>query len=213
MTYTNNLRQFAGKTLKVTEVYPRYRAGGVELNGKFIFKQYKEFPITADEVVTTGGKLIEGEKTEWREQVWLDGKPTFHKLPAGTDFKEFYKIYKKVFDISVELESPMTIIRYKDVTEEGDRAIIQGVSGSKIKSMLEMLTDFEPPMIEGKLRDGTAGQVPAFDYEDKAKDLLAGVSFSMKITGVGLETSYVYKNKPFNKPLEAAEFEDLTSMF
>lgn len=212
--YTNNLRQFAGKTMLIKEVYTAYRAGGVETNGKFVFKSFYQFPIIDDEEIAGDDPRAKeaSDKKEWREKVFNNGKLSFVKLDKDIKWKEWFKIYKKVFDINVELEQSENIHRYKEVYDDGDVAVIQGVSSSKVKDMIDALTEFEVPLMKGKLRDGTEGMVAVYDYEDDAKELLKGVGFAFKVAGEGLDTKYTFKSKAFSKKEKAKEediFKDL----
>lgn len=71
--YTSKLREFNKKTFQVKEVYPAYRAGGLEINGKFKFRSFYEFPVDEREVVLTGEvPKNEDAKTELREKIWVD---------------------------------------------------------------------------------------------------------------------------------------------
>ncbi len=203
--YTSNLRQFAGKTLKVITSYPAYRAGGLEINGKFVFRKFYACEPSNEEVVTA--ITTPTWKPEWREVVWVDKKQQYNKVKLPDDF---YKTYKKVFDLEVELEEEQEIIKYKDVKDLWDIVVIQQVSSSKVKDLIDTLTDFDIPLIEGKKRDGTMGMIPEYDYEDKAKDELNWKSFTFKVVGEGLETKYTYKEKAFNKKTKAKDlFEDM----
>ena len=107
--YTSNLRQFAKKVMKIKEVYSPYRAGGLEVNGKFLFKSFYQFPVMEEDMITFADERLKPEnivadyKQEWREKVWVDKKLFFKKTKID-DYKTFFKTYKKVFDMKVELE-------------------------------------------------------------------------------------------------------------
>jgi len=62
MIYTSNLRQFNKKNFQIKEVFPAYRAGGLEINGKFKFRSFVEFPEDERDVVLSWDETIKANK-------------------------------------------------------------------------------------------------------------------------------------------------------
>lgn len=188
--------------MKIKEVYTAYRAGGLEVGGKFQFKSFYQFPVIEDELISFGDDRLKEEnispeaKKEWREKVWIDKKLVFKKTKID-DYKTFFKTYKKVFDMKVELEEPIQVNKYKDLYELTDEVVIQQVGSAKVKDLVGALSDYEIPLQKGKDRAGNEAIVPEYDYEDNAVALLKDKAFSFTVVGEGLDTKYTYKEKPF----------------
>ena len=117
-------------------------------------------------------------------------------------------MYKKVLDIFVELEEPMEIHMYKDKYTDDSTAVIQGISASKVQNIIQAILEPEIPMEQGKLRDGTIGERPVFDWEDAFLPYLVGKSFSFTVTGAGLDTKDSFKERAFNKKATETEQDD-----
>lgn len=174
-TYTSGIRQFSGDTFQIKEVYPAYRAGGVELpDGKFQFRTFKYFPVDERESVFSGDPEILAKasadatpKMELREQKWNDVEKKFEFIRVkGKLDGDFFKTYKKVYDVSIRLDGVKKIHRYKEVYEENDEVVLQGVSASKLKDILRNVADVNPPMVNGKDKAGNPAMVEAFDWEE-----------------------------------------------
>ena len=190
--YTKNLREFNKKNFQIKEVYPAYRAGGLEINGKFKFRSFYEFPVDEREVVLSGDETIKANKDlrkELREKLWIDWQMQFHKVKDKQD-REFFKTYKKVFDVKVVFEQPVTVTNWKWEEETSREVTLQQVSASKIKNMLMVVAEVEPPLVDGKDKTGKPAKVPAFDWEDRERDKLNNLFIKVMVSGEGMDTKY-----------------------
>lgn len=89
----------------------------------------------------------------------------FHKVTDKID-RDFYKTYKKVFDVKVIFEQPVTVTNWKGEEETSKEVVLQQVSASKVKNMLMVVAEVEPPLVDGKDKTGKPAKVPSFDWED-----------------------------------------------
>jgi hypothetical protein len=198
-TYTNNLRQFSGKNIAIKEVYSSYRAGGIDINGKFQFKNFKYFPKSDKETLTTSDikdlpKEDNIKNLELREVIWVGKQPSFQKITQKIN-REFFATYKKVFDVHVYLEEETKVHRYKDVYESTDEVIISGVGAGKIKKLLEDLElDVDVELIDGRDKAGNPAKVFPYDYEDSLISKLKGKFIVMRVRGEGLDSKYSFKS-------------------
>ena len=104
--------------------------------------------------------------------------------------REFFKTYKKVFDLKVVFEQPQEVKNWKNEAETGNEITLTQVSASKVKNILTVVADVEPPMVEWKDKAGNDCMVAEFDWEDKYRDALENVFVEMTVTGEGLDTKY-----------------------
>jgi len=190
--YTKNLREFNKKTFQVKEVYAPYRAGGVETASGFKFRSFIEFPEDWREIVYSGEiEKNNDAKKELRERIWNknEKKFEFHKVKDRMD-RKFFKTYKKVFDLKVVFEQPQKLTNWKGEEEVGNEIVLQQVSASKVKSMLMVVAEVEPPLVDGKDKTGKPAKVPAFDWEDREKDKLNNLFIKVMVSGEGVDTKY-----------------------
>ena len=124
------------KGFVIENVYPAYRSGGVEVNGKFVGKSFYSFPVEGT------------DKTEFREKIWNKDLREFQFVKyEGKLDKEFFSVYKKVFDIEVSLLDSISAPTWDSISRSeidtfiaiGDKVVFQGVSSSKLKTLMEDL--------------------------------------------------------------------------
>lgn len=209
----SNLSKLTGKTIKVNAVYFPYFTGDANnwlkgADGKLLAKPnvrtFIKFPARITEEVVVDYKedfkRIGEEAMELREKIYdaSIGKFTFVKLKEKVT-RDFYKTYKKSFDISVDIDSPIEVTRWdkdaqQNVTEKVvNNVVFQGVSASKIKTMLEFLgLDENIELVDGKDKLGNPAMVKPFDWEDTIKDSLAGKFIKVKVTGSGIDSKYIF---------------------
>lgn len=140
----NQLKELAGKTITIKKVFPAYRKG---FNNST--KKFETF------------KLVNGV---WNEETWVDRQRVL--APREPNFKT----HKKVYDISISLDSNETV---GDVTDS--EFVFSGVGAKKIKDIAEATVAF------GKIPQKDDG-TPAYDWEEKFIDELEGkkIVFSTK---------------------------------
>lgn len=186
----SSFRQLQASPFTVVTVYPKYRNGGIMSGDKFIGRTF----------VYDDGNL--------KEKKWDSDNKTF-VFSDITDIKinaEFFKVYKKVFDVVVKLDKKVTIKEKRGdmVTEvSGDEFVVKALGTGKLQKMLDADFDIVVPEDEN-------GKRP-FDWEDDLVKKLEGSKFKMKVTGQGLDTSYTFQliSRAEQKELEKTPEEKL----
>lgn len=171
------------KQFTVEDIYKPYRSGGVRVDGKFIPRTFK--PVG------------EGLK----EQVYENGGFELKDFSDKMD-RDFFKTYKKVFDVKVTLPESIDIettkkVDGKNVIVNTDEIVINGLSAFKVQEMLKADFDIVPPMNGDKVK---------FDWEDEFYEKLKGRTFQMQVTGEGLDTEYRFK---LIEKVSASDFDDM----
>lgn len=209
MIKTKDFRQFTWKTFLIKEVYNPYFDGWLDNLTKKTHRTFKKFPVSLEEVLVNGSpeidevKKLSMDKTELREQIWNNNSRQFefHKVKDKID-RDFYKTWKKVFDLVIEFEDMVEVETWKDwwnVKVKDKDVQITVVWAWKIKWMITSLVDELPPMIDWKDKAGNPAKIPEYDYEDKMKEQLKWKFVKMKVTGEWLDTKYVFNEwKEFN---------------
>lgn len=208
---TNNLRAFHNKTFLVKKVYNAYRDWWLDNGTTKTHRTFKYFPFHDIDVLK--GKTPEmekvsedfknlkpGDKQELREQIWENGFPSFHKVKDKMD-GEFFKTWKKVFDLEIETEQPMEVDAWdKDIgkTKKSDTEFnITTVSAGKLKSLLRGIMDEDKwevvPMVQGKDKAGNEAMVEAYDWEDSLKNIAEGKYVKVKVSGEWMDTKYMFQ--------------------
>ena len=111
--------------------------------------------------------------------------------------RDFFKTYKKVFDIEIETEKNISVENYK-WTQEWNTFVIQGVSAFKIKEMLKATVIDDVPEVDGK---------EMFDWEDNEYKKLTNVTLKFSVVWTWLDTSYNFK--PISKFTSMNEVSDI----
>lgn len=205
MTYTNNLKQFANTPMKIEKASAFYYTGYDATVEKF----YTIIP-TEDKMTVLRKEWNKDERkfTEtpisltWEEMTMkkADGKTEYTAETYVIEIEgkkyPFYKFFKKVYDLSIELEKEQELIKYKDVTEFDDKAIIQGVWVGKICWILEDVLDLNLPRDDNGFlnKGGEEGFLEALEWAE----------FKFTVKGQGLGTKYTWKEAKFNKQAETS---------
>ena len=185
MIYLNwsALRTFKWLNIRINNIYPFYRSWWVKTaDWKFIWRTFK---YSAD------ARLM--------EQKWNANERKFELVPFD-DIKvdrDFFKTYKKVFDIEIETEKNISVENYK-WTQEWNTFVIQGVSAFKIKEMLKATVIDDVPEVDGK---------EMFDWEDNEYKKLTNVTLKFSVVWTWLDTSYNFK--PISKFTSMNEVSDI----
>lgn len=191
---------------------------GSKVMKKGKFRSFYKFPIDARLIVHSGDKEISERKgeqmTEYREQFWDStvNKFGFRKMEKQQDYKtetevteddgkggtrkvKWMKLYKKVFDVEVQFQKTEKFTNYKGEEVETDEAVIQHVSSTHIKSILETFTDATETIkkVPRKDRMGNPTMDLPFDWEDGVKDKAEKQFLKLKVIGSGMETKYVFQ--------------------
>lgn len=208
--YADKLRDICGNDFKIEKVFPPYRSGWDPQTNKK--REFFLFPIDQRLVVGSKDESImsrkDEAKKEFREKVWnkSEGKMEFHKYSGGFD-SEFFKNYKKTFDIDVRFEKPVLLKnwKFKDGVETDNARL--PIGASHIKTMLETYTNEADSvkLVPGKDKAGNPAMVKPFDWEDPLASKLVGVFANAKVTGTGMDTKYIWKPA---KPFEIKETND-----
>lgn len=168
----SSFRQLQKSPFTIKTVYPKYQNGGIKVGDKFI------------------GRTFVYEDKKIKEKKWDDNEKKF-VIEDFSDIKidrDFFKTYKKVFDVVVELDKEVEIEekrRGEMVKAKGTEFTIKGLGAYKLQEMLKEDFDIE-------VAEDSEGRRP-FDWEDDLVVKLEGSKFQMKVTGKGLDTSYKFK--------------------
>jgi hypothetical protein len=130
-----------------------------------------------------------------REQIWNkeERKFEFHKI-GKIDLKLFKKVVdvnaiaEKPFDINVWDSSAKAEVKY--TVSPGEEFTLESFSAGKVRDLLDTFD-----LTDDVITDPTTEKRP-FDWEDGIKNRLEGKTFSFKVTGIGLETRYRFKELP-----------------
>lgn len=199
-------RNLDKKSFLIENVYDRYRSGGIEVWGKFVGKTFVE--------VDVDGKKV------WKEKKWDSVSRTWEFVDYEGKFdKDFFSVYKKVFDVEVSFFENVTFPVYSKeegkevptVIPAGEKVVFNGIASSKIKTALEDLDlDGDVELIDGKDKAGNPSKVKPFDWEDETKNLLIGQIVEMRVRGEGMDTKYSFKTG--KKPAVKEEEIDIDSI-
>lgn len=105
---------------------------------------------------------------------------------------EFFKTWKKVFDLEIETEVPVEVDAWDKeaktmVKQSSTEFNITTVSAGKLKSLLRGIMDEDKgetiPMTQGKDKAGNEAMVEAYDWEDTLKQLAEGKYVKVKVSG------------------------------
>lgn len=231
IVYADKLRDICGVDFVVNKVFPPYRSGFDPQTNKM--RQFYQFPVDARLVVGSKDESImsrkDEAKKEFREKVWNrdEKKMEFHKYSGRLD-SEFFKTFKKTFDIDVTFKAPFKVKKWNEPDGVETAAARVPVNASHVKTMLETYTNECDAirLIPGKDKAGNPAMVKPFDWEDSLKDKLVGVFAHAKVTGTGMDTKYIWKpaapfelkkeeefGADFGKPSEQKKDDEVTIPF
>jgi hypothetical protein len=205
-----HVRLLNDKTVQIVEVYKSYRSGGIEVDGKFVGKDFILFPksdVLPDVIVGNDERVAELNKTvtetEYREKKWDKEARTFtFERYKGKLDRDFYSVYKKVYDVVVKLNSPITVSLWNSdsrqeeptLITDGSEVTIKAFAASKIKTMCEDLDlDKDVVLVDGKDKAGNAAKVKPFDWEDGVIPSLINKYVVIRVRGEGMDTKYKFK--------------------
>lgn len=156
--YSKEFRQLAWKPLKITKTFPSYRQGFNKNSNKM------------ESFVMKDGNRKQKFR-DWQSFVMKDGKPDF-------------KLHKKVYDVELVTEKPVSITK-KDKTEEDNKFSVT-LSASMIGNILKSTIAFGEAIPQNNGRD-------AYDWEESYMEKLPGTYFMFSVTGELLGTEYTFK--------------------
>lgn len=203
----SNHKLLGEQSLGINRVFSNYRAGGLEVNGKYTARVFHYFPKRLTEEVVMGNdesaKKVDGDVMELRERKWNKDARTFefHKVKDKLD-REFFATYKKVYDVEVIISQPtklpvwdsMSKTEVEETFPAGTSIVLKEFPASRLKAVLEVLDlDASIQLVDGKDKAGNPAKVKPFDWEDDVKDLLERKFISFKVRGAGLDTTYTFK--------------------
>lgn len=205
---SSEMRAMADKDILLLKVYKPYRKGWDDNVKKFRTFIYFPNRIT-DEVVYSWderAKIQEGDVMGIREQIWDNDAKKFSFVKIVPN-REFYKTFKKVFDVDVAPSSPITLSIYdsklkKDIEVVmglGNTFTLQAVSAPRLIGMIEAFDlDANVPLVDGKDKLGNPAKVRPFDFEDELVKELPWRFVKWKVRGTWIDTRFTFK--------EGAEF-------
>ncbi len=205
------LRALNGNSIYIKSVYFPYYTGYVEAEKRF--HTFIRFPIIADDIIMQGDERSKpktpGEKMEFREKIWVDGKVAFQKFKGKVN-GDFFKMFKKTFDVALETSVPVTVkvwdkLEKANVDVTSNNFVIP-FGASKIKKALQdMKLDRDVEKVEGTDKLGKPAKVMPFDYEDGIRGDLVGKFMAVEVLGEGMDTRYIFeKTEPFAISEDAA---------
>ncbi len=213
------VRKLDGKNIRINKVFNAYRSGGLEIAGKWVGKSFVYFPkrIT-DDVIASGderAKYVQGDELamELREKSYNReaGRFEFARVKEKLD-GEFFKTYKKVFDVEVTLGESVSIPTWDKVAKQevnsefgiGETLMLQEFSAGKLKTLLEDLElDSKVELVKGNDKMGNEAMVKPYDWEDDLRRELEGRFVVIRVKGEGMDTKYKFKDGvPFEVPEE-----------
>ena len=185
MQYINasKIRELKWMNIKITAIYPHYRSWWLKnAEGKFLWRTFKY-----------------NEDWTIMEQKWDAVNKKFSLVPFMEKIdREWYKTYKKVFDIKIELEKPVTFKNWKWEDISDFEFAVQGLSAFKVKELLKATVVDDIPEENWKEK---------FDWEDDEYTKLKDVTFKFSVVWTWLDT--VYSFKPTSKFASMTEISEI----
>ena len=196
---------------KINKVFSHYFSGGLEVDGKWRGRTFIYFPkrIT-DDVIVSGDERAKPqgkEEMQLRERVWnkADKRMEFHKFKDATN-RDFYKAYKKVYDVEITLGWDVVIPLWDGKQEvettvsSGETVVLSEFPASRLRQLLELIeSDSKIEKIEGVDKTGKPVKSLPFDWEDSVKSDIEGRFISFRVSGEGMDTRYLFKEvAPFH---------------
>lgn len=126
-------------------------------------------------------------EVELRQQIWNKEKNMFEFVRyKGKKDKEFYKVFKKTFDMELKLSKPTSVVRYFDkktnqeVKVDDEDIVIIPLGAKKVKDIAKaLLSDYEVPLRTNA--DGTISE--EFDWEDNIIGELKDKFLKIRVVG------------------------------
>jgi len=201
--------------VQIVNIYPSYRYGWND--SEKTYKTFSYFPdsATKDVLFQWDAEAIPSDN-ETRFHLRLQeydksvGKFKFTKVAPPN--KDFFKTYKKVYDIEVALKSPVTVMVWdKNANREVEYTTspwevvrLTAFPASRIQSIAQsMMLTKGIDKVEVDVKDRLTGEVKKekrlpFNWEDAIVPSMVGKAFEFAVDGTGLDTKYSFKEvSPF----------------
>ena len=168
-------RELAKRDLKIIWVYWPYRSWGIKMWDKFLGRTFKY-------------------NEEWKllEQKWNNDERKFN-LVSFNDIKvdrDFFKTYKKVFDVKFQTADII------EIWDQSDNTFVVQLSAYKLQEILRNTVVDDVPVNEEWNEK--------FDWEDDFKMDLIDTYIKFNVTWTWLDTKYTFKTwKPFSDEIDA----------
>ena len=221
---SSQFRNLEPTKVLIKNIYPSYRFGWVESERTFHTFIYFPDSCTADVVYSgdEGTKPQDGEtKMHLRKQEWDDNAGKFKFTKVAPPNLEFFKLYKKVYDVELMLDTPVTIpVWDKEARQEvnytttGWETIrLTALPASRLQAIAQsmMLTKWiEKKDVTFKDRltweTKTEKRLP-FNWEDDILGEMIGKAFEFAVNGSGLDTKYSFREVPAFEEVEKKELD------
>jgi len=197
----------------IKDIYPAYRSGWNEAESKT--KNYIYFPDSATQDVvfqwdTSIDYTDKSAKSHLRLQEWDNDAKKFKFTKVAPPNRDFFKAYKKVFDVDVILSvdvsvqvwdsNAKTMVDY--TISAGEDVRITALPAKKIQDIASsmMLTKWIEK-VDAEVTDRVTWKVTKtkklpFDWEDGILASLINKAFQFSVEGEKLETKYAFAEVP-----------------
>lgn len=228
---SSSFRNLEPSKLQIVSIFPHYRHWWNELDGKYRTFIYFPDTCTSDVVYQWDFKSVDSnESTSYHLRLqeydkWV-GKFKFTKISPPN--KEFFSMYKKVFDIEVTLDTKVVVdVWNKDLKKNAPYEIqpweiirLTWFPASRLQAVAQsMMLAKKLEKVEVNVKDRKTWELKKemrlpFNWEDWIINEMIGKAFEFSVDWSGLDTKYSFREvTPFMSELvgskEPIDIEDM----
>lgn len=214
----SQFRKLEPSNILIKDIYPAYRSWWNESEQKT--KSYVYFPdsITKDVYIQWESEIDYSDKDTTKQhlrlQEWDDELKKFKFTKVSPPTRDFFQMYKKVYDVDVVLNKPVTVEIWdretrwmaKYIIDEWEEVRLIALPAKKIQDIASsmMLTKWiEKVEVETKDRvtwEVTKTKKLPFNWEDGILWTMVGKAFEFAVEWEKLETKYSFREVPAFEP-------------
>lgn len=206
----SQFRNLEPSQILIKDIYPAYRSWWNDGESKTKSYIYFADTVTKDVVYQWDESIDYGDKesrTHLRLQEWDNELRKFKFTKVAPPTRDFFQMYKKVFDVDVVIQSPCKI----QVWDNDSRSMVDytvdaweevrliALPAKKIQDIASsmMLTKWIEK-VEVEVKDRVTGEVTKtkklpFNWEDGILGSMIGKAFEFSVDGVKLDTKYAFR--------------------
>lgn len=207
----SQFRNLEPSQILIKDIYPAYRSGWNETESKTKSYVYFADTVTKDVVFQWDESIDYGEKNSTaqhlRLQEWDNEMRKFKFTKVAPPNRDFFQMYKKVFDVDVAIQSPCKIQVWDNETrqmvdytiEAGEEVRLVALPAKKIQDIASsMMLTKGIEKVDVEVKDRVTGAVTKtkklpFNWEDAVLQPMIGKAFEFAVEGIKLDTKYTFR--------------------